>query len=469
MTDAHLLITEHIDIWTSAIKKRSATGRGSSKKIELTGIKKLRELILELAVRGKLVSQDPNDESASVLLEKIAAKKELLIKDKKIKKTKALPDIGDSEKQINLPEGWEWIRLSEFSEVKGGKRLPKGHALVDYKTPHAYLRVTDMKNGSINMHNLLYLSSQTQELINQYTISKDDLYITIAGTIGDIGTIPDELDGMNLTENAAKIVFSSVNRLWLEKSLSANFSQSQFLEKTNQLAQPKLALHRILSSVVALPPLAEQHRIVVKVDELMALCDQLEQQTEDSITAHKTLVETLLATLSNSETPAAFKQNWTRIAEHFDTLFTTEHSIDQLKQTVLQLAVMGKLVPQNPNDEPAYVLLEKIAAEKEQLIKDKKIKKQKPLPAITEDEKPFELPSGWEWCRLEYVALNSEAGWSPRCLPTPREDDKWGVLKVSSVTWGRFNPDENKELPNSLEPRVQYEIKDGDFVTTQRK
>jgi len=467
MTDAHLLITEHIDIWTSAIKKRSATGRGSSKKIELTGIKKLRELILELAVRGKLVSQDPNDESASVLLEKIAAKKELLIKDKKIKKTKALPDIGDSEKQINLPEGWEWIRLSEFSEVKGGKRLPKGHALVDYKTPHAYLRVTDMKNGSINMHNLLYLSSQTQELINQYTISKDDLYITIAGTIGDIGTIPDELDGMNLTENAAKIVFSSVNRLWLEKSLSANFSQSQFLEKTNQLAQPKLALHRILSSVVALPPLAEQHRIVVKVDELMALCDQLEQQTEDSITAHQTLVETLLATLTSSENTEDFNQSWARIAEHFDTLFTTEHSIDQLKQTILQLAVMGKLVPQNPNDEPASVLLEKITAEKEQLIKDKKIKKQKPLPAITEDEKSFELPTGWEWSRLEYVALNSEAGWSPRCLPTPRENGRWGVLKVSAVTWGQFNPNENKELPNSLEPRVQYEIKAGDFLISR--
>jgi len=130
------------------------------------------------------------------------------------------------------------------------------------------------------------------------------------------------------------------------------------------------------------------------------LCDQLEQQTEDSITAHQTLVETLLATLSDSENSAAFNQNWTRIAEHFDTLFTTEHSIDQLKQTVLQLAVMGKLIPQNPNDEPASVLLEKIAAEKEQLIKDKKIKKQKPLPAITEDEKPFELPSTWEWVRL---------------------------------------------------------------------
>ncbi|MDP0561999.1 MAG: hypothetical protein QS721_06595 [Candidatus Endonucleobacter sp. (ex Gigantidas childressi)] len=127
-----------------------------------------------------------------------------------------------------------------------------------------------------------------------------------------------------------------------------------------------------------------------KVDELMALCDQLEQQTETSLTAHQTLVETLLNTLltaaqttpTNSGQESSFYQAWNRIAQHFDLLFTTEHSIDQLKQTILQLAVMGKLVPQDPNDEPASVLLEKIAAEKEQLIKDKKIKKQESLPPI---------------------------------------------------------------------------------------
>ena len=144
------------------------------------------------------------------------------------------------------------------------------------------------------------------------------------------------------------------------------------------------------------------NRIVAKVDELMALCDQLEQQTESSLSAHQTLVETLLNTLLNAD-QNSFDPAWERIAQHFDVLFTTEHSIDQLKQTILQLAVMGKLVPQDPNDEPASVLLEKIAAEKEQLIKDKVIKKQKPLPPISEEEKPFELPVGWEWVTLSDV------------------------------------------------------------------
>jgi type I restriction enzyme S subunit len=144
----------------------------------------------------------------------------------------------------------------------------------------------------------------------------------------------------------------------------------------------------------------EQHRIVAKVDELMKLCDQLEQQTEASIAAHQMLVETLLATLTNSADAEELMENWQRISAHFDTLFTTIDAIDQLKQTILQLAVMGKLVPQNPADEPASELLKRIAKEKAQLVKEKKIKKQKALPPIADDEKPFELPNGWEWERI---------------------------------------------------------------------
>jgi len=151
---------------------------------------------------------------------------------------------------------------------------------------------------------------------------------------------------------------------------------------------------------IPLPPLAEQHRIVAKVDELMALCDQLEQQTEASLGAHQTLVETLLSGLTSAADHAQFASAWQRIAGHFDTLFTTEESIAQLKQTILQLAVMGKLVPQDPNDEPASELLKKIAAEKARLVKEGKVRKEKPLPPIADEEKPFALPSMWVWTRL---------------------------------------------------------------------
>jgi type I restriction enzyme S subunit len=404
------LITEHLDIWTSAIKTKSAAGLGSSKKRELAGIKKLRELILELAVRGKLVPQDPDDEPASVLLKMIEAEKAQLVKEGKLKKQKPLPPIAKDEKPFELPYGWDWCRIGNFAEVKGGKRLPKGHSLVSGKTDHAYIRVTDMKDGSVKLTGLQYLANDTQKLISQYTISKKDLYITIAGTIGEVGGIPDELDGMNLTENAAKIVFNHIVLGWLKKSLSSTFVVNQFMDKMNQLAQPKLALHRILSSTLALPPLAEQHRIVTKVDELMALCDQLEAQTESSIDAHKTLVEVLLATLTDAKDAGELNDNWQTLSQHFDVLFTTQASIEQLKQTILQLAVMGKLVKQDPKDEPASKLLERITTEKQQLIKEGKIKKQKPLPPITDEEKPFEQPDGWEWVRFSFLSNEIATG-----------------------------------------------------------
>jgi type I restriction enzyme S subunit len=168
---------------------------------------------------------------------------------------------------------------------------------------------------------------------------------------------------------------------------------------TGTAGQNRLPKEFFESNPLPLPPLAEQHRIVAKVNELMSLCDTLESEQASNINAHQVLVEHLLSALTNAADQGDFQQTWARIAAHFDTLFTTEHSIDQLKQTILQLAVMGKLVAQDPQDEPASVLLKKIATEKARLVKAGKIKKEKPLPLIAEDEKPFELPERWAWTR----------------------------------------------------------------------
>ena len=162
---------------------------------------------------------------------------------------------------------------------------------------------------------------------------------------------------------------------------------------------------------IGIPSIDEQHRIVAKVDELMVLCDQLELRSESQLTAHQTLVEALLATLIDSTDADELAQNWARLSTHFDTLFTTDASIDALKQTILQLAVMGKLVPQDPSDEPASALLERIAAEEAQMVKEKKITKEKPLPAISEDEKICNLPEGWVKCRLnDIIKISSGDG-----------------------------------------------------------
>ncbi|HAN4974355.1 TPA: restriction endonuclease subunit S, partial [Escherichia coli] len=187
--------------------------------------------------------------------------------------------------------------------------------------------------------------------------------------------------------------------------------------------------------LLPLPPLSEQLKIVSRANELMSLCDQLEQQSLTSLDAHQQLVETLLGTLTDSQNAEELAENWTRISEHFDTLFTTEASVDALKQTILQLAVMGKLVPQDPNDEPASELLKRIAQEKAQLVKEGKIKKQKSLPPISDEEKPFELPEGWEWSYLSDIGIlaRGRSKHRPRNDPTLYADGTIPLVQTGDV------------------------------------
>lgn len=445
------LITDHLDLWTAAVRPKSSAGRGTSSKLELTGIKKLRELILELAVRGKLVPQDPSDEPASVLLERIAAEKAQLIREGKIKSEKQYPVISDTELPHSKPDGWVFERFGNVLINRDFERIPLA------------VSEREKRKGGYDY----YGASGVIDKIDGYLFDKPLLLI------GE--------DGANLINRSSPIAFIARGKYWVNnhahvldglnedllKYVCLHINAMSLLPYITGTAQPKMNQAKMNAIVLGIPPLAEQKRIVAKVAELMALCDQLEQRSESQLAAHQTLVEALLATLTDSTDADELAQNWARLSTHFDTLFTTEASIDALKQTILQLAVMGKLVPQDPSDEPASVLLERIAAKKAQLVKEKKIKKEKPLPAISENEKPFELPQGWAWCRLNDLALSSEAGWSPQCEPTSRECNKWGVLKVSAVTWGIFKPEENKELPESLEPRPEYEVKPGDFLISR--
>lgn len=390
------LIVENIDTWTTALQTRSTAGRGSSGKIDLYGIKKLRELILDLAVRGKLVPQDPNDEPASELLKRIAAEKAELVKQGKIKKQKPLPEISEEEKPFELPVGWEWARLVEIYDVRDGthdtpKYQSEGYPLVTSK---------NLSSGKLNFDNIKYISKEAHEKIKERSfVEFNDILLAMIGSIGN-PVIVDTKNEFSI-KNVALFKYYS-------KTLSVPDYLRCVLESLSLVlrnissggVQPFVSLSTLRNTVMALPPLAEQYRIIVKLTALMSLCDQLEQHSLTSLDAHQQLVETLLTTLTDSRNADELAENWVRISEHFDTLFTTETSIDALKQTILQLAVMGKLVPQDPNDEPASELLKRIAQEKAQLVKNGKIKKQKPLPPISDEEKPFETPTNWEWVRF---------------------------------------------------------------------
>ncbi|HHF3061787.1 TPA: restriction endonuclease subunit S [Vibrio diabolicus] len=399
------LIAEHIDIWTSAVKTRSTSGRGSSKKLELYGVKKLRELILELAVRGKLVPQDSSDEPASALLERIAGEKAQLVKEKKIKKPKKLEPISTEDCLFDIPSSWSWERLGNIGETNIGLTYSPKEA-GDEGIP--VLRSANIQKGKIDLSDLVRVQKEVKDTV---LVEIGDLLICARnGSKALVGKTA-QIKALNepMAFGAFMAIFRSCINDYIEVFLNSPVYRRNLdgvsTTTINQITQTNLR-----STICPLPPVKEQQRIVAKVDELMTLCDQLEQQTEASIEAHQVLVTTLLDTLTNSANADELMQNWARISEHFDTLFTTEESIDQLKQTILQLAVMGKLVPQDPSDEPAAELLKRIAEEKAQLVKEKKIKKQKALPPISKDEKPFELPNGWEWCRIQDVALFTTSG-----------------------------------------------------------
>ena len=384
MSNVQQLLTEHLDIWTSAeTEKKSGRGRASGSAGKVYGIQKLRGLILDLAVRGKLVLQDTNDEPASELLKRIQTEKAKLVAEGKLKKEKSLDPIADDEKPFVLPNGWLWVRNCELFQLRKG-RIPKNLNEAGIGLP--YLDIDALDRNTIRRY--------SEELTCPQSTDKDILVVSdgsrsglvLDGKNGIIGSTLSIIDTPIFVQNYIKLIFKQGFEIFNTSMKGA--------------AIPHLDTKKLLQNPTALPPLPEQQRIVAKVDELMALCDQLEQQHSNAQEAHEKLVELLLGTLTQAQNAQEFNNQWQRIYAHFDTLFSTEASIDALKQTLLQLAVMGKLVPQDANDEPANELLKRIQTEKAKLIASGKLKKEKPLTPIMDEEKPFELPNGWEWARF---------------------------------------------------------------------
>ncbi|HDX9114821.1 TPA: restriction endonuclease subunit S [Klebsiella michiganensis] len=445
------LIVDHIDTWTTALQTRSTAGRGSSGKIDLYGIKKLRELILGLAVRGKLVPQDPNDEPASELLKRIAAEKAELVKQGKIKKQKPLPEISEEEKPFELPAGWEWVTLATIGEIVGGGTPKSDNPQYWAKNGIKWLTPADLYGLKGK-----YISSGARDISpaglsnsSARLMPKGSVLFSSRAPIGYVAIADAELSTNQGFKSCVPYIKDSAEYIYYfllasAKKIDAEASGTTFKEVSGAIVSKIL---------FPLPPLSEQLKIVSRANELMALCDQLEQHSLTNLDAHQQLVETLLTTLTDSQNANELAENWARISEHFDTLFTTEASIDALKQTILQLAVMGKLVPQDPNDEPASELLKRIAQEKAQLVKDGKIKKQKPLPPISDEEKPFELPEGWEWVKLGNILHDIKYGTSQKCdynisgYPVLRIPNiVKGIIDLADIKYGALTDSEMKDL-----------------------
>ncbi|BBV99170.1 restriction endonuclease subunit S [Pseudomonas monteilii] len=365
------------------------------------GIKKLRELILELAVRGKLVPQDPSDEPASELLKRIAEEKARLVAEGKVKKQKTLAEFGEEAEPFELPAGWRWGTLAQVAFVN-----PRNAAADSLEV--SFVPMTFIGTRFDDQH------AQEPRLWGEV---KQGFTHFAEGDIGVAKITP-------CFENSKACVFSNlVNGLGAgttelhivrpvggtldPRFVLAYLKSPQFLlvgetKMTGTAGQKRLPKDFVETNPFPLPPLAEQHRIVAKVDELMALCDLLEARQTDADSAHAQLVQALVSSLVQTCDAEDFAQSWQRLAEHFHTLFNTESSIDVLKQTLLQLAVMGKLVPQDPNDEPASELLKRIAESSAQLVAGTKAKKGSVKTGIAvEGINGIGLPPTWLWVSFD--------------------------------------------------------------------
>lgn len=421
------IITKKLDVWTSAIKTKTASGRGSSNKLELYGIKKLRELILELAVQGKLVAQNKNDKPAIQFLKDLEIAKVKLIEQGSLKKVKPLTLVDDVELPFSIPKSWHWERLGNLGNTQTGSTPPKANQ-EHYGSDIPFIKPADISDIGVD-YDSMGLTFDGANKLGRIADEHSVLMVCI-GTIGKCQLI-DRKCSFNQQINSITPYVPEFGQYLYQALRSPYFSRLAW-DKSSSTTIAILNKGKWESIPVPVPPLEEQKRIVVKVEELMALCDQLESQTESSIEAHQTLVKSLLETLTDAKDADELNESWQRISEHFDVLFTTEDSIDQLKQTILQLAVMGKLVKQDPNDQPASLLFDELSKEQERWLKEEAKHNSeaktmlRKLNKLGEPLAPFPLPKGWvsvhliQLCEMLVDCHNKTAPYSETGTPIIR-------------------------------------------------
>ena len=362
-------------------------------------VQKLRELILLLAVQGKLVPQDPNDEPASVLLEQIKAEKDILVREKKIKRSRALPSIDLQKIPYELPYNWEWVRLGDVGHDCGQKKPDKIFTYIDVS---AINKEQGIISDDVDILEPSEAPSRARKLVSKGSV----IYATVRPYLLNIAIIDKQFEPEPIVSTAFAVLhpYSGILNKYLYYYLRSRPFITYVESEMIGMAYPAINDGKLYMGLVPIPPFEEQKRIVSKVDQLMALCDQLEARQQKKHEKRILLNNAALDKILTAPTPEKFAQHWQCICDNFDLLYDAPETVRQLRQAILQLAVQGKLVPHDQGDEPAAVLLEKIHVEKERLVKEKKIKKIKIFPPVEEKEIPFSIPKEWMFVRFYNVA-----------------------------------------------------------------
>ena len=374
------------------------------------GVARLRELILTLSVQGKLVPQDPADEPAGELLQKIRAEKDRLIAEGKIKRDKPLAAMAEEDKPFELPEGWEWSRLAELAYPQAGFAF-KSSGFNDAGHGLPLIRIRDVGDNDP-------ATFFTGEFRPEFVVQPGDWLISMDGEFRvREWRGPDAL----LNQRVIRLIFFGDELFKPFISTALQFRLHELQGTKAYTTVDHLSGGQIAAAVIPVPPLAEQSRIVARVEDLMRLCDALEAKGRLEAAQHAQLVSTLLGALTASTTPEELADSWQRVAQHFDLLLDRPEAIDALELSIFGLALRGVLTSQEPGDLPALEVLKCVAERRKQTRANGRSNNAGPTGA-----NHFALPPSWAWCTVEEVATVCLGG-----TPARQEPSYWN----GSIPW----------------------------------
>jgi len=419
-------------------------------------VKALESAILDLAMRGKLVSQDPNDEPAGRLLERIRAEKQRMVDKGVIRRSKQLPPVSKQELPYELPECWSPCRLGDIGDWGAGATPGRKEPSYWQHGTIPWLKTGELNDGFI---------SQTEEHVTELALQKtslrlckpnDVLMAMYGATIGKLGIL--EIEATTNQACCACTPFGGVLNRYLYYYL---LSMRKVLRaKGAGGAQPNISKTKIVHTVFPLPPTAEQKRIVARLDELFSQTRNLADELQLADDLLEPAAQAAFRTLVDAPDTAARREAWQRIADGFEALTSEPRTIDALKQTILDLAVRGLLVPQDPEDEPASAALRSASQQRNQQLgsgRDVKI-----APDVEEPN----LPAGWIWARLEALAAIAGGVTKGRNLAN-HQTEMVPYLRVANVQRGYLELSEIKSIEIKTGEQRKYALQDGDLLLTE--
>ncbi|WP_256350675.1 type I restriction endonuclease subunit S [Enterobacter sp. ENT02] len=417
------------------------------------GVVKLRELVLQLAISGRLTERVANDTSALELIEDNQNCQKILLEQKKLKRRPFPGAVTTSEQPWILPKGWAWTRLGSVTNYGDAPKVE----LKDVSEDTWVLELEDIEKNTSKLLAKVFARDRQFKSIKNGFPKGAVLYGKLRPYLDKV-LIADS-SGVCTTEINPISFFANIDAGYLRWYLKSPFFIAYANGSTHGMNLPRLGTDAARDALFAFPPLKEQACIVAKVNELMALCDKLETQQQARRKLQNSLRQSILQAVSSAPNPNELHANWTRLADNFDRLFHAPEDVADLRKLVSELAIRGVLDIYNEPTDASTV--------DDYLAELRRKKSGKRFAKSVQPDEEFSLPNGWRWVLLEDLLSDSESGWSPKCEAEPRREGEWGVLKVSAVTWGIFDPNENKRLPLSLEARPECTVRPGDFILSR--